>query len=303
MENNTIPFKAIECGDRALIQSFTLPSSLQNCDLAFANMCSWRFLYDSEYAIVDNLLLIRFWIEDKRRIAYMMPIGSGDLKRGIELLDEDSRRHGHPLCMLGITPESKARLEELFPDTFHYIPERDFFDYIYLREDLATLKGKKLQPKRNHINKFTKTYTYEYVPITPDLVEACLELENQWFQTYQANQEEEDPSNELRSVTFALQHLEELGLTGGAIRVDGKVIAFSIGSPINHQTFGVHAEKADTRYEGAYTIMNREFAARIPEQYIYVNREEDLGIPGLRKAKLSYNPTILLEKSAAMKRR
>ena len=238
----------------------------------------------------------------------MMPIGlpgktAADLAEAIHWLEEDSLANSHPLCMLGITPENRALLEATHPDGFFYIPERDYFDYIYLREDLATLKGKKYQPKRNHINNFKKRYTYEYLPITPEIVPQCLELERQWFKANnESAEEEEELSDERRSLTYALHHAEELDLTGGAIRVEGKIIAFSFGAPINHDTFGVHVEKADVSYEGAYTVINQEFAAHLPEQYTYVNREEDLGIPGLRQAKLSYQPAILLEKSAAIKK-
>lgn len=297
-----IPFKPISIEDREAITSYTLPSNYQNCDFSFANMCSWRFLYDSEYAIVDGYLLIRFWIEEKSRIAYMMPVGKGDLHTAINLLEQDSLAHGHPLCMLGITPDAKEELERAFPGDFYYILERDYFDYIYTHEDLALLKGKKLQAKRNHINNFKKRYTYEYHVITPDLVGKCLALESQWYKANLTEADSEELSDERRSLTFALQHYDELGLIGGAISVEGEIIAFTFGAPINHNTFGVHVEKADTRFEGAFTIINQEFVAHLPEQYIYINREEDLGIEGLRKAKLSYNPTILLEKAAAVKK-
>ena len=102
--------------------------------------------------------------------------------------------------------------------------------------------------------------------------------------------------------SYALHHFDSLGLIGGGLRVDNEIIAFSFGAPINHNTFGVHVEKADVNFDGAYTVINQEFASHLPEQYTYVNREEDLGIPGLRQAKLSYQPTILLEKSAAIKK-
>ena len=138
-----IPFKPIRLKDKEIITSFTFPSDYRNCDFSFANMCSWRFLYDSEFAIVDGYLLIRFMIEDKSRFAYMMPVGDGDLAGAVRLLEEDSLKYRHPLCMLGITPDAKEQLEGALPGSLFYIPERDYFDYIYLREDLATLRGKK----------------------------------------------------------------------------------------------------------------------------------------------------------------
>lgn len=299
-----IDFKPITIDDKEVITSFTLPSPLRNCDLAFSNMCSWRFLYLSEYAVYKNFLLIRFYIEEKnrKRIAYMRPIGNGDFRDALLQLEEDSWQHGHPLLMLGVTPISKDLLEEAFPGEFSYIPERDYFDYIYLREDLATLKGKKFQAKRNHVNKFKKQYAYEYEPLTAELVLECLEFEAKWYKANRTDDDQEELTDERKSMIFALNHFKELNLLGGAIRIDHKLVAFTFGSPINQDTFGVHVEKADTDYDGAYSIINQEFASRIPEQYVYVNREEDLGIPGLRKAKLSYNPTILLPKAAVIKK-
>lgn len=232
----------------------------------------------------------------------MRPIGSGDFKDALLQLEEDSWQHGHPLLMLGVTPVSKDLLEEAFPGEFTYIPERDYFDYIYLREDLATLKGKKFQAKRNHVNKFKKQYAYEYVPLTPELIPECLELEAKWYKANRTDEDQEELREERQSMIFALQHFKELDLMGGAIRIDNQLVAFTFGSPINQDTFGVHVEKADTHYDGAYSIINQEFASRIPEQYLYINREEDLGIPGLRQAKLSYNPTILLPKAAVIKK-
>lgn len=297
-----IPFKPITIDDKEIITSFTLPSNYRNCDYSFANICSWHFLYDSEFAVVDGLLLIRFWIEEKTRVAYMTPTGQGDLKHAIELLEADSLENGHPLCMLGVTADAKEELERVLPGSFFYIPERDYSDYIYLREDLATLKGKKYQAKRNHINNFNKKYTYQYISITPELVPECMQLECKWYKANQASSDEEDLNVERRSLTYSLSHFNQLGLTGGAICVDNQIVAFAFGAPINHNTFGVHVEKADVNYDGAYAVINKEFASHLPEQYMYVNREEDLGIPGLRQAKLSYNPVILLEKSAAIKK-
>ena len=300
-----LSFKKITIEDKEAITAYTYASSYYNCDYAFANMCSWQFLYDSEYAISEDFLFIRFYIDDKehKRLAYMFPVGNGNLKHAIDILGKDAEEMGRPLLILGITPESKDKIETLFHGHFTYLQERDYFDYIYLREDLTTLKGRKLQSKRNHINKFKNRYEYKYLPITPDIVTQCMEVEAIWCKANLNDDDKEDLSHEHQSMVFAMNNFDKLGLMGGAIVVDGKIIAFTYGSPVNNKTFGIHVEKADVSYEGIYSIINQEFVSRIPEQYIYINREEDLGIPGLRKSKLSYNPVILLEKNAAVRRR
>ncbi|MDR3309622.1 MAG: phosphatidylglycerol lysyltransferase domain-containing protein [Tannerella sp.] len=306
-------FRPISIQDKDVITAFTHKSDFNNCDFAFANMCSWSFFYDSEFAVADNFLFIRFYIEEKghRHLAYMIPLSDGngdgnaasDLHHAIEMLEQDAETMGFTPLILGLSYEKKEELNALFPAKFTFMADRDYFDYLYLRADLATLRGKKFQPKRNHINKFRKLYPYEYHPVTPALVPQCLEVERIWWKANMDDKDVEDLSHEQLSMTFALNHFEELGLTGGAITVYGKLVAFTYGSPVNDTVFGVHVEKADVFYEGIFSVINMEFASRVPEQYIYINREEDLGLPGLRQSKLSYNPTIILEKYAALRRR
>lgn len=291
-----IPFKDIELKDRELITSYTLNSPRQNCDLSFSNLCSWRFLYNTKFAILDGFLLLKFWADGE--LVYMMPIGNGDLGKVLEALREDAHEEGQPLCLLGICAGMCSELETFMPDQFLFTADRDYADYIYLRTDLATLSGKKFQAKRNHVNKFKRTYNYEYTPITPDLIQECLDLEAEWCKVNHCDQHE-GTGNERRALIYALHNFEELGLTGGILHVDGKIAAFTFGMPINQDTFGIHVEKADASIDGAYAMINYEFANHIPEQYTYINREEDLGIEGLRKAKLSYQPAIILEKYVA----
>jgi len=297
-------FKPIQIEDKEAITRYTYPSNRLNCDFAFANMCIWRFLYKSEYAIHDQFLFIRFYIEEKnrRRLAYMFPVGDGDLQQAIRYIEKDAETLHHPLLILGITPTEKSRLNALYDAHFTYITERDYFDYIYLHEDLITLAGKKYQPKRNHINKFKKQYDYTYLPITQDIISECMKLEQIWYEDNKAEDNNENIFYERCSMRFAMEHFEALGLLGGAIVVDHEIIAFTYGSPINHHVFGVHTEKADIRFDGAFSVINQEFAKHIPQQYSFINREEDLGIPGLRKSKLSYHPHLLLEKYAAIRR-
>ena len=297
-----LSFKPIQIEDKETVTGYIYPSNRQNCDFAFANMVSWRFLYESEYAIHDQFLFIRFYIEEKgrKRLAYMFPVGFGDLRQAIGHIEKDAEALHHSPLILGVAPEEKNMLISLFPDKFIYIKERDYYDYIYLREDLSSLTGRKFQPKRNHINKFKKQYDYQYLPVKQEMITECMRLEQVW---YDANKDEANSKNlfhERCSMRFAMEHFEELNLLGGAIVVDNKIIAFTYGSPVNYQTFDVHVEKADVRYEGVFSVISQEFARRIPQQYVYINREEDLGVPGLRKAKLSYQPHLLLEKNTAV---
>ena len=292
-----ISFKDITLADKDTITSFTMKSDRRNCDLSFSNLCSWRFLYDTKFAVADNFLVFKFWAGEQ--LAYMMPIGTGDLKAILRKLIEDADKEKQSFCMLGVCSNMRVDLETTLPSQFVFTEDRDYADYIYLKSDLSTLKGKKFQSKRNHINRFRNTYPdYEYTPITPDRIQECLDLEAEWCKVNNCDQQE-GTGNERRALIYALHNFEALGLTGGILHVNSKIVAFTFGMPINHETFGVHVEKADTSIEGAYAMINYEFANRIPEQYIYINREEDLGIEGLRKAKLSYQPVTILEKYMA----
>lgn len=292
-----IEFKDITLADKELIQSFTLHSPRRNCDLSFANLCSWSFLYHTQYAVMDNYLLLRFYAGGE--LSYMMPVGTGDVRPALEALIEDARQMGAKFRILGVCVNMKADIEEAMPGRFSFTEDRDFFDYIYLRTDLATLKGKKFQPKRNHVNRFLKQYpNYEYKELTPALVPECLKLEEEWCRENDCN-ERQELADERRSMTFALNNMEALGLTGGVLHVDGRIVAFTYGAPINQVTWDTCVEKADTEVEGSYAMINYEYANHIAEQYMYINREEDLGLEGLRKAKLSYQPAILLEKCIA----
>ncbi|WP_315403593.1 GNAT family N-acetyltransferase [Hoylesella saccharolytica] len=315
-----IKFKDLMTDDRQLIQSYTLWGERQNCDLSFANLISWKYLYNTQFAIVNDYLVFRFHYN--RHLAYMMPVAKpqpqedGTFKvqpcdecsiEVIKAIRDDSIAKGHPFLMMGVCNYMRDLIEQRFPDTFDIKPNRDFADYIYTREKLVNLSGKKLQSKRNHINKFKSLYpNYEYRALTPDLIPQCLALEKQWRKVSKDDTDEtdldEELSEELRSMTRAFNRWDRLGLIGGTIWVDNKLVAFTFGCPINQTTFDVCVEKADVNYEGAFTIINQEFVKHLPEKYFYINREEDMGDEGLRRAKESYRPDILLEKNIIMEK-
>lgn len=161
-----IDFKDITPKDKELITSFTQHSLRRNCDLSFSNLCSWRFLYNTQFAVLNGYLLLKFWAEGE--LVYMMPIGQGNLGQVLEAMIQDAHEEKAPFCLLGICTDMCEELEALMPGRFLFTADRDYADYLYLRTDLATLAGKKFQPKRNHVNKFKRMYpNYEYTPITP----------------------------------------------------------------------------------------------------------------------------------------
>jgi hypothetical protein len=171
-------------------------------------------------------------------------------------------------------------------------PIRNQYDYIYRRTNLATLHGRHLNAKRNHIHRFlAKHPDFEYRPLTPECFEECRRLTEIW-------QEEKGVSDTINAEKQVMETIfsnwDALGMIGGSIFVDGRMVAFTYGSAVTTDTFDVCVEKADRHVEGAFTIINQQFAEHLPEQYVYLNREEDMGIPGLRQAKLSYHPEILL---------
>lgn len=299
-------FKVIGIEDKEIIEEYIIPSDERDCDLSFANLCSWQFITESSYAVMDGLLVIRF-AHPKWGHEYFMPMnkrGEADRAQALQVLEQLAREADtkqEPLCLRGVSPALEEELTGSRLGNFNFVKDRDYFDYVYQRQDLAELKGKHYQPKRNHVNKFKREYNFTAEPLTQQAVAECLEFEASWCRVH-GYEEDENILNERQAMVYAFEHWERLGLRGLVIRVEGKVAAFTFGAPINHDTFGVHFEKADIRIDGAYSAVNQFFAASLPEEYVYLNREEDLGIPGLRQAKLSYQPAFLLEKIRAVKK-
>jgi hypothetical protein len=252
-------------------------------------------MYGTQYAVYDDFLLMRFFYDNE--LVYTMPIGEGNLRHALNAIINDAKSLKKIFRIEGACKNLCAELEEAMPKTFEYSVNRKYSDYIYLRENLVSLKGKKLQSKRNFINRFLKNnVNYEYKTLTPDLVEQCIALEKSWYNQNVTAEEQGALLAERTALTLAINNMETLDLLGGVLFVNGKIAAFCYGNPINYETFDICIEKADKNIEGAYAMINNMFAKHIPEQYIYINREEDLDIPGLRKAKLSYQPEMILEK-------
>jgi len=294
-----IRFQPVTLADKDLIISYTLPGEYRDNNLSICNLCSWHFISESSYALLNHQLIIRFRTREGLPI-YSLPFGKGETTSTIRLLEEEAHNNHQPLLFFGAQPFLKDNLKKYTHLSFEYTCNRDHFDYLYYRKNLAELKGNNYQPKRNYINRFRKKYPdYQYTPLTTEILPHCLKLAEKWCETHNCK-ENFNLQAEQQSMQFAIENFNALGLYGGALWFNQKIIAFTYGSSINYDTFCIHIEKADTRFDGAYTVINHEFASRIPEYYTYINREEDLGISGLRKAKLSYYPALLLEKCQAI---
>ena len=295
-----LAFRPITLADRPLLERYTMCSELQNCDLAFANIFCWRDRYHSEVAEFEEHLIIRFAIDGERKLGYMFPLG-GPLTQGlIEALRADAALQGQPLRLMGLSEEDCAQLTSLAPEAFAFDRARSLSDYIYRRSDLERLTGKHYQPKRNHINRFKTLYPdYRFEALRAEHIEECLRLEQAWCQHTERCREAAIVA-ERKAMHTAFAHYDELGLVGGVLYVDDRLVAFSYGSRVNHNTFVVHVEKADTDYEGAFAMINRQLVELLDGEIQWINREEDLGIEGLRKAKLSYHPDHLVDKRSAL---
>lgn len=270
-------------------------AAMQGCEYSFVNHFLWG---QQKAAMVEDHLVI--FAQYGRSSVYLYPVGEGNTKAALDAILADAAHRGINCRLAGMTESQKQALQQWYPDVFCYHYDRDEFDYVYAVEDLAQLKGKKFQKKRNHLNRFfEKNPTAVFLPITQENLPQVEQLCRKWFDQRLA----EDPYADLRmeqiALFKALHRWQELPMEGLVLLLEGQPVAMCAGSPMSRQMFDIHFEKALDGVDGAYAAINNAFAKYLQEKYPdlrYLNREDDLGIPGLRKAKLSYCPEFLIEK-------
>lgn len=277
--------------DKQWVDSLLRLSAYQGCEYCFGNILIWSAAYRVQIARRDDFFVAKSIGNNPE---YCFPAGRGNLKTFIETLISDARENGHKFTMFAVTENQKAILDELFEGRFIFEPYRDGFDYIYKSADLIELAGKKYHSKRNHITSFMKLYDWSLEEIHAGNIKTCCDLTRLWAQN---NQESVDDGSELQAIKLAVEHYFDLGFRGALLYANGNPVAFTMGEELRADTFCTHFEKADSQVRGAYPMINREFAQRFLSSYTYINREDDIGSEGLRKAKLSYYPAILLEKN------
>ncbi len=299
-------FKRPEFADRGWVSGLLAREGSRACEYNFANIYLWSTAYPQKIARAGDRLVVQML--GGEGLCHLFPAGSGPLGPALELAGADARGNGVPLTLICVTEEQKAALEAEFPGRFAFEADRDGWDYLYRVDKLAELTGKKLHSKRNHIHRFCERYPdWMFEPITEENLPDCLEMEREWFRLQcEAGRVDRTLHSEREAVLIALGHLDALGMTGGLIRAEGKVLAFSLGSLTAPDCYNVHFEKAFGDIQGAYTVINRELARWVRDHLPgveYLNREDDMGLEGLRKAKLSYYPDLLVEKYIAREKK
>lgn len=286
-----INWKEVELSDRDAINSLICASGCHSADYCFANLYIWREEYEPLIYFNGRRLLVG----NPKWHMYAYPKGDGDVTSSIELLLDEAHSHGDKLVLRGLTERTLAEFSAIYGDRFEINEDRDNADYIYSADKLCNLPGRHLSSKRNHINKFERNGDWEFKKLTPELFDTAKEFIQRFFV------EKDDPSlaSESIAINEMFQHYDELGFLGGLLFQNEEPVAFTSGTRLDNEVFDVHFEKALANVEGAYTMINREFARLVVSEFPEIgafNREEDMGLEGLRKAKLSYHPDILLMK-------
>jgi uncharacterized protein len=286
-------FKPLELGDREVIHPRLRAYQPTTSELTFTNLFIWRRHYRLSWCLADDCLVL---LSDPEAGPWLFPpIGPGpraDLCR--RLLHWLTEARGVPQPRL---ERADARLMAELTATggFTAQAERDHFDYVYATQDLTALAGGHYQQKRNHLNSFQRSYRHAYEPLTPGLLSACEDLAQKWCEIRRCD-EDLNLREEREAVRETLAHFEELGLTGGAVFLAGRLEAFTVGERLNPDTAVIHLEKANPEIRGLYAAINQAFLEHAWQDAPWVNREQDLGEANLRKAKLSYHPHHLEEK-------
>jgi len=294
-----IDFKKLEKADKKIFDNFFSARYYENAEYNFTNLFMWREMLDLRWAVEDDVLFVVSENED--RIAAWQPFGAVEKMQNAitKILSWSKENCGEKdFAFVVVEKNFVEELEKYSDAKFEITAERDSFDYVYSAQDLINLSGRKFHGKKNHLNSFRKDFpTAEYLPITAEIIPKCRDELNRWYEIHKKeNPDDEFICYEQAAIHEIFDNFEEFDLRGGAILLGGKVVAFTFGEQLNSDTAVIHVEKADPEIRGAYTAINQNFVAAEWSEMTYINREEDMGLEGLRQAKESYHPVKMIEK-------
>ncbi len=293
-------FHRIRLRDREWIEPLLSVDRELAADNCFGTYYLWGDAFGLRVSRQGDRLLAYCGIGE--RISFFYPHGSGDVEEAVKAMAERAREHGANLVIQGVTSLEKKELEQAMPGYFLFEEKRGRSDYIYETSQLAALSGKKYHGKKNHCNRFEKEWPdWHSEMLTKDHASECIGLLSAWQDSHGEGADEMQLA-EQTAVIKSFQYYQELGMEGIALYVGKRMAGFSFGERIGHMGFDVHFEKADTEIHGAYAMVNREMARMLAERHPemkYLNREEDMGLENLRKAKESYHPVFRIDKYSA----
>ncbi len=293
-----IDFKPITLEYKQIYDKYLQNGQEHGCEYSFANLFLWG--RQKAALLQDHVVLFSQY---NRRSVYPFPVGSGDKKAVLDAIIADSKERGIPCRITSLTKDAAEVLDTLYPNMFKFHNDRDFFDYVYDINNLADLKGSKYHKKRNHYNRFQDTFPeYTTEPIHEGNIVRVKEMVNQWYEKKLEENPTADFSMEQIAIEKALRYYKELEMDGLLLLNGETVLAMTLGSHLSPDTIDVHFEKARWDADGAYAAINCEFAKYLRDKYPslrYLNREDDMGLEGLRKAKERYYPHHMIEKSWA----
>ena len=287
-------FQKVSISDKDIFDKYLDRENRRLCEYCFTDIFMWKDLYNTEYCIKNDVLYIRQSVDDRSGYFYFIPMPSDKkLVEGINSIILDSIENDYTFALGGASLEILSRIGKEFRGVFHAQSNRDYSDYIYNAADLINLSGRKFHKKKNLVNKFKSVYKnrWEYRAIALDDVERILSFNENWIQN-SIDKDIDAINSEHNAIKEALNNYETLEIVGGMLLVDGEIIAYTLATRVRDM-YIVQVEKALPDYVGSYQMINNEFAKENYTGVRYVNREEDVGIEGLRKAKMSYNPAFL----------
>lgn len=300
MNTTLLEFREITLNDKALFDALFLKMQPQISDFTFTNLFMWQKAYGLKIAYDEEL---DYWYLLARPSEgffsfFFPPLGDWNddekLHQAVEKMHEYAHENNFEVLFYRAPLNFCEALEKIFP---HYRCEidRNVADYVYLMTDLRDFSGRKMHAKKNHLNRFQKSYNWQYETIDSAVAAEILQLRESWFDLNKTDENGRIPG-ESRAMRLIFENYEQLNLFGGIIRVEGKIIALTVGEKLNSETMVVHIEKANTEFDGVYAAINNFFINKEAATFQNINREEDLGLEGLRKAKLSYNPDHMVDK-------
>lgn len=284
-------FKPFRIEDKARIDSYFSVHHYEQIDCTFNTLFLWQDAYQTSWAEQDGILFVR--AGTGKDTFFMPPFAKEEenFVHGLALIHEEYDRLGLPFRLKSASSWVTEQIERLVPGKYDFIEDRDNEEYIYRTEDMIRLPGKKLRMKKNHLNGFLRQYAdYQYEAITKENLEDAKAGIHDWFLRHGDIEEEE------QAIKRCFDHWDALGVKGAVIRIYGKVEAFTNGDSINEKMAHIIFEKANPEIRGLYQAINRDFLMHEFADTEFVNREEDLGLPGLREAKMGYHPDHLTEK-------